>query len=190
MTSSRRLKPTLVTPRLILRPPIIDDLEAWSAYCGDPEVMRYNGGVKTRERVFADFRNSIPVWQQRGVHIFSVLLRDTGDWIGRVGPGWNPAWPGRELGWGLASKWWGHGYATEAAAACMEFVFDQLGWDEVTHTFKADHAVSRAVAVRLGSARRGEVSLPSPFGVRELWGQTRDEWQAHRVRLDALLREA
>ncbi|EGF92216.1 acetyltransferase [Asticcacaulis biprosthecium C19] len=183
-----RLRPTLVTPRLILRPPIIDDMPAWSAYCADPEVMRNNGGVKSRERVFTDFRNSIPLWRQHGVHIFSVLLRETGEWIGRVGPGWNPAWPGRELGWGLASRYWGRGYATEAATACLDFVFDRLAWEEVIHTFKPDHAVSRAVALRLGSMRRGEVNLPPPFddGVRELWCQTRDDWLRRRMRLDAV----
>ena len=28
---------------------------------------------------------------------------------------------------------WGQGYAFEAASACIDFAFDELGWDEVTH---------------------------------------------------------
>src|SRR5262249_51564292 len=40
--------PTLETERLILRPPIPDDLEAWVAFCADPEVTRFLGGVLDR----------------------------------------------------------------------------------------------------------------------------------------------
>ncbi len=38
----------LTTPRLLLRPPQAQDLDAWAAFSADPETMRYLGGVQGR----------------------------------------------------------------------------------------------------------------------------------------------
>ncbi|ESQ85578.1 hypothetical protein ABAC460_23565 [Asticcacaulis sp. AC460] len=174
------MTPVLETPRLILRPAVIADLEAWAAYGADPDVMRHNGGVRSREQVFTALRNSIAAWKREGFHGFSVIHRESGDWMGRVGPRRHDGLT--EVGWGLASRWWGQGYATEAAAACLDFVFDALGWDEVVHAVPPDHHASQSVARKLGSVRLDLVELPPPLGVRELWGQTREAW--HKARLD------
>lgn len=66
-------------------------------------------------------------WSLLGFGMFSVLERDTGRWVGRVGPLHPDGWPGDEVGWGIARGAWGRGYATEAAAAAMEWSFDILG---------------------------------------------------------------
>ena len=42
------------------------------------------------------------------------------------------------MGWGLSRDAWGKGYATEGAAACMDYAFDVLGWTEATATAVAD----------------------------------------------------
>ena len=41
--------PTLATERLILRPPVQADLDAWAACMGDEEAQRYLGGAQPRE---------------------------------------------------------------------------------------------------------------------------------------------
>ncbi len=51
------LGPTLDTPRLVLRPPTADDLEAWIALMGDAEATRYLGGPKPRS---VAWRSSLP----------------------------------------------------------------------------------------------------------------------------------
>ena len=46
-------------------------------------------------------------WSLCGFSMFSVTLRESGRWIGRIGP-WRPeGWPGTEIGWGLARDTWG-----------------------------------------------------------------------------------
>jgi RimJ/RimL family protein N-acetyltransferase len=77
---------------------------------------------------------------------------------------------------------WGRGYATEAAAATMEWAFDHLGWTEVIHCIDEANTASERVAERLGSRRLGRGRLPPPYADHEvvIWGQTREEWRARR----------
>jgi RimJ/RimL family protein N-acetyltransferase len=121
-------------------------------------------------------------WALTGVAMFSVLEKETGRWVGRLGP-WRPAdWPGPEVGWGIVREAWGRGYATEGATAAIDFAFDQLGWDEVIHCIDPDNFASQAVARRLGSANRGPGRLPAPYEDAriDIWGQSREQWRARK----------
>jgi len=42
-----------------------------------------------------------------------------------------PFEPRREIGWRLPVHTWGQGFATEAASAVLQYVFDKLGWPEI-----------------------------------------------------------
>jgi RimJ/RimL family protein N-acetyltransferase len=114
--------------------------------------------------------------------MFSVLEKSTGRWVGRVGP-WRPeGWPGPEIGWGLLRECWGRGYATEAAAATLDWAFDHLGWTHVIHSIDPDNTSSQQLALRLGSRLLGPGRLPPPHDTlpMEFWGQDRDAWRARR----------
>ena len=97
-----------------------------------------------------------------------------------MGPWYPEGWPGREVGWGLARHAWGKGYAMEGAAACMDFAFNQLGWDDVIHSIDPANEPSKALAAKLGSAPRGPGRLPEPFEnvPIDIWGQTREQWRS------------
>ncbi|MDB5423146.1 MAG: hypothetical protein JWQ29_562, partial [Phenylobacterium sp.] len=75
---------------------------------------------------------------------------------------------------------WGKGYATEGAAACMDYAFDVLGWTEAVHTIEPANVASQAVARRLGSTILRQARMPAPFEdlVLDVWGQTREQWRA------------
>jgi len=66
-------------------------------------------------------------WHLRGFVMFSVIARSTGRWVGRLGPRHPEGWPGPEIGSAIIRPCWGRGYATEGAAATMDWVFDVLG---------------------------------------------------------------
>jgi RimJ/RimL family protein N-acetyltransferase len=114
--------------------------------------------------------------------MFSVIEKATGRWIGRMGP-WQPeGWPGTEVGWSLVREAWGKGYATEGATACIDWAFDHLGWTEVIHCIAPENTASQAVARRLGSTYLREGHLPAPInGSCQLWGQTKEQWQARKT---------
>ncbi len=121
-------------------------------------------------------------WALKGFSMFSVIEKASGNWIGRLGP-WQPeGWPAAEVGWGLARECWGKGYATEGAAAAMDWAFDTLGWDDVIHCIDPANIGSIGVARRLGSINRGPTRMPPPFegAPVDAWGQTRTEWRGRR----------
>ncbi|MDB5468044.1 MAG: acetyltransferase [Phenylobacterium sp.] len=174
--------PTLETDRLILRQPQAEDFEAWAAFAADEETMRHIGGAQARSVAWRGICSVTGAWQIRGFSMFSVIEKATARWIGRMGP-WQPEdWPGTEVGWGLSREVWGKGYATEGAAACMDWAFDTLGWTEAIHTIEPANAASQAVARRLGSSILRQSRMPAPFEEMQVdvWGQTREQWLARR----------
>ncbi|MEJ8631058.1 GNAT family N-acetyltransferase [Sphingomonas sp. I4] len=179
--------PVLQTERLTLRPPSAEDFEAWAAFHTEEDTMRFLGGVQKRGAAWRNMCTMVGAWHVRGFAMFSVIERDTGRWVGRIGP-WQPeGWPGREVGWGIARAFAGRGYAYEAACAAMDYAVDTLGWDHVIHTIDPDNGGSIKLAQRLGSVNQGPVSLPAPledFRV-DAWGQSADQWRARRARTTA-----
>jgi RimJ/RimL family protein N-acetyltransferase len=176
------LGPTLETERLILRPPVAEDLDGFAEFAADEEVCRFLGGVQPRPLVWRAMCSMAGAWSLYGFAMFSVIEKETGRWVGRLGP-WRPeGWPGTEVGWGLLRSAWGKGYAVEGSIAAADWAFDNLGWTEVIHTINPENLASAAVARRLGSTNRGPGALPPPHaGVPiDIWGQTREEWRARR----------
>ena len=170
---------TIETPRLILRPPRLDDLDAWSAMMADEETARFIGGVAERSVCWRQLMSMIGSWHAHGFAMFSVVDKSTGRWVGRVGP-WQPEdWPGPEVGWAIVREWWGKGYAVEAASASMDWAFTELGWEQVIHSIAPANVASQRVAEKLGSRHLGPGRLPAPYTnvAVDLWGQTREEWR-------------
>jgi RimJ/RimL family protein N-acetyltransferase len=178
------LGPVLETERLILRPPIAEDLDGWTAFGADREATRFLGGPGPRPVAWRVLTSVAGSWALHGFGMFSVVEKASSRWIGRVGP-WRPeGWPGTEVGWGLLTDAQGRGYASEAAVASIDWAVDHLGWDEVIHTIDPDNSASIALAQRLGSTRRGPGRLPAPFEDRtiDVWGQSAAAWRERRRR--------
>jgi RimJ/RimL family protein N-acetyltransferase len=185
-TSHQQLKsidaPVLETARLILRLPTEEDFEGWAAFSADPETMRYLGGPQSREIAWRVLATMAGCWALRGFGMFSVIERQSGRWIGRVGP-WRPeGWPGNEVGWGILREFEGNGYAFEASVAAIDWAFDVLAWESVIHCVPEVNLRSRALAQRLGSTCQRLVVLPPPAGTEVwVWGQTREQWRARKA---------
>ncbi len=139
--------------------------------------MRYMGGPQVRAVAWRGFAMITGAWTILGFSMFSVIEKASGAWIGRLGPWMPEGWPGPEIGWGLARETWGRGFASEGAAATMDWAFDHLGWTEVIHPILAENTPSQAVARRLGSSFQGRTKLPVNDTEVDLWGQTRDQWR-------------
>lgn len=174
--------PTLQTTNLILRPLSGEDWEPWAKFAQDEESMRYLGGVQPRSVAWRSLCSLAGAWMVNGFSMFSLIERDTGRWVGRVGPHRPEGWPGAEIGWGVAREFAGRGYAYEAAVAAMDYAVDVLGWADIIHTIDPDNIRSIRLARRLGSVNRGRTALPPPFAAARVdaWGQTAEEWRARR----------
>jgi RimJ/RimL family protein N-acetyltransferase len=179
--------PTLTTERLILRPPTHADFDGFAEMSAEEDTMRFIGGVAPRDAAWRGMSMLSGSWPLLGYSMFSVLRRDTGEWIGRLGP-WRPgglegAWPGNEVGWGLKKSAAGQGFALEGATAAMDWAFDHLGWDHIIHCIDKENAPSIALALRLGSQReREDVAIPPPYEMHkvDIYGQSKAAWKARR----------
>lgn len=176
------LGPTLETSRLRLRPPSPDDLEAYTAFAADPVTARFLGGPQTRHEAWRSLATLIGAWSLRGYAMFSVIEKETGRWIGRVGPWYPEGWPGQEVGWGISADAQQKGYAREAAQAALDWAFEQLGWSEVIHCIDPLNLPSIALARSLGSSLvRTAVAAPAPLAATwDLYGQSRAAWRARK----------
>ncbi len=171
--------PVLETERLTLRPIAMEDFPRWAEMMADPEAARFLGGPQPAEVAWRGFMTMAGAWSLTGVSMFSVIERETGLWLGRIGP-WTPlGWPGTEVGWGLHPDARGRGYGVEAATATIDYAFDVLGWTDVIHCIDPDNTPSQRLAERVGSRNLGPTQLPRPFDAARVdrWGQGREQWR-------------
>ena len=169
----------LQTRRLLLRPPRLEDFDAWAGFLDDEVATTFIGGRQSRSMAWRTFMCMCGCWHMTGIAMFSVIEKATGKWVGRLGP-WHPeGWPQEEIGWGIAREHWGKGYASEGAAAAMDYAFYVLGWPEVIHCIHEDNEASKGVAKKLGSRLLRRVRMPEPYAhvPVDAWGQTREEWK-------------
>lgn len=147
----------LRTTRLVLRHWRRDDREPFAALNADPAVMEHFPAPLTGEESHALADRIEAGSDERGWGLWAVEVRESALFIGFVGL--NPATfdapftPAIEVGWRLAREHWGHGYATEAARAALEFGFVDLELDEIVSFTTHANARSRRVMERLGMRR-------------------------------------
>ena len=167
------------TERLILRLPQLADFDGYAELMDDAESARFVGGPLPRAAAWRKFLQLPGAWMIQGFAMFSVLDKASDEWLGQMGP-WRPeGWPGNEVGWAFRRSAWGHGYATEAAVAAIDWTFAELGWDDMIHCIDPANTPSQALAMRLGSRNLGSVHMPPPYedAQVEKWGQSRAEWR-------------
>jgi len=152
---------TLDCPRVSLRLFRESDLDAYAEMCGDADVMRFlgDGHTLTRAEAWRNMALLLGHWQLRGYGLWAVEERATGLLAGRVGC-WQPeGWPGLEIGWALRRRFWGRGYATEAALATLNYAFHTLKQAHVISLIDPNNSPSIAVALRLGMRMEGHTQI-------------------------------
>ncbi len=126
----------------------------FAAMNADPEVMRYFPGFATEAQTRAMVSTWRTQFEEQGWSNWAVELKDLGEFIGFIGLSVPrrqlPFSPCVEVGWRLARRFWGHGYATEGAKACLSVGFAKLGLTEIVSFTALTNLPSRAVMQRIG----------------------------------------
>jgi RimJ/RimL family protein N-acetyltransferase len=144
---------TLETKRLRLRPFTMDDVDAYYAgISSDADVMRYLPGGQPRQRsdshwVINYFRNHALL---HGFGVWAVEELAAGTLIGHAGLEYIPGVEKIEVAYTFAKAYWGRGYATEAAAASLEYGFESLNLPEVYGLAFPANTASQNVMRKIG----------------------------------------
>ena len=148
---------TLRTARLLLRQWRDDDVAAFAELSADPAVMRYLVPFADRAAMDAWVAAARTHWRDHGFGPWVVELPGEAPFIGVVGLS-NlrfalPFAPAVEAAWRLAHRYWGQGYAYEAARAAIDDGFGRRGLEEIVAFTVPANLASRRVMEKLGMTR-------------------------------------
>lgn len=176
----------LETERLRLREFTKSDWQAILAYQNDPLYLRYyHWTERTAEDVQAFLQMFLSYQKERPRRNYqlAVTLKTSGRLIGNCGVRVNdPDLREANIGYELASRYWGKGYATEAARAMLRFGFADLGMHRIWATTIAENIGSARVLEKLGmhlEARQREKEwIKDRWHDRLTYAILDHEWQA------------
>jgi RimJ/RimL family protein N-acetyltransferase len=142
----------LETERLTLREYRLDDIDAAAEMFGDPVHMRYYPHPFSRQESLEWIERNLTRYEDDGFGLWVVEPRDTGEFIGNVGLTIQVVDDVEEVevGWHITPSLWGHGYAPEAAAACRDYAFAELGMQRLIAITGVDNLPSQRVAEKIG----------------------------------------
>ncbi len=131
---------------------------------GDAEVMRFGDGIQSKEWIQNWIQERQKNYASRhGLGKWMVVVKESGEAIGYCGLAYLPDIAGRAeiaLGYRLARRFWGSGFATEAVSAMLEYAFNQLGVRRVVATIAPGNHRSIRVAKKIGMRYEKEVMFP------------------------------
>ncbi len=132
---------------------------------GDAAVMRYGDGVQSLTWTESWILRQQDSYQKLGYGNWAVINK-TGDLpgycIGYCGLSYADDLGGHPevaLGYRLARRYWGRGYASEAVAATIDYGFNALGLRRIVATIDLGNAASVRVAERAGMVYERNVML-------------------------------
>jgi ribosomal-protein-alanine N-acetyltransferase len=145
----------LETPRLHFRRFTLDDLQALAGLRSDPDVMKHVGSRRPEsiEEVQVVLNRVIAHWEQHGFAPFALIDTASGKLAGWCGLKYLEDTGEVEIAYGFAKAYWGNGLASEAAAAVMQYGFDQLRLDRIVAVVWPENIASVRVLEKLGMRR-------------------------------------
>lgn len=176
------------TDRLLLRQWKEEDRQPFSALNNDPLVMRYFPRTFTQAESDRFIDEQIKHLSLNDWGAWAVECLETGEFIGFVGfsrpAPWHPCAGNIDVGWRLGRRFWGHGYATEAARQALQVGFESIGFDQVVAFTSRCNLPSLSVMRKIGMQLDAEgflhprIENENPLRDHAVYRLSRTEWQA------------
>ena len=164
------------TERLRLRPYTVADEAAVFEMFADDAARRFYPEMVSLEKARSWIEWNLRNYAQYGFGLWAMELKASGEFAGDCGLTYQDVEEKSELeiGYHLAARHRGKGYATEAARACLDFGFRYTACASICSIVRPGNAASCAVAGRVHRARRefvknGHAAL--------LFYTTREDWE-------------
>ncbi len=176
--------PTLVTPRLILRPLTMRDAPDMYRYSRDPEVARYV--LWEPHASLSDTRSylrfALHQYREGEPGSWGMVLRSSGHVVGTIGfMSFDPENSILEVGYSMARDLWGHGLMAEALEPVLQEAFCALKVHRVEGQHATENPASGRVMEKCGMTHEGHLRRriynKGQYMDVELWGILREDWQ-------------
>ena len=156
----------LETRRLVVRSFTTSDVADYAALVADPEVMKFLGdGLPLEEaKARAYVEDCIENEDTLGFARYALVFRNSKEFIGFCG--YSPMDGYIDLGYRIARKHWGNGYASEAAQAVIRHGFERLGFERIVAIAYAENKRSIRVIEKLGFKFEGLDRLNGKAAIR------------------------
>lgn len=176
------------TERLILRQWRVADREPFAEMNADRRVMEFYPRPLTRPESDAMADRCQALIAEHGWGFWAAEMKTSHEFIGFVGlhrpTAELPFSPCVEIGWRLAARHWGRGFATEGARGALRIGLERLGLPEIVSFTSVHNVRSRAVMERLRMRDTAETfehpGIPIGSVLREhcLYRLSRSQWAA------------
>ncbi|MCL2717450.1 MAG: GNAT family N-acetyltransferase [Lachnospiraceae bacterium] len=150
----------LETERLTLRETTIDDVDEFYRIYSDPLItlhMPHLLNIDEEKAYAAEYIKTIYTFY--GYGIWTVVLRETGEVIGRAGIGWREGFHNPELGFIIARCHQRKGYAEEILRAIFILAKKELEFDTVQALIHPENIASINLCLKLGFIEEGSAYL-------------------------------
>ncbi|MBN1487424.1 MAG: GNAT family N-acetyltransferase [Anaerolineae bacterium] len=177
----------LTTTRLRLRPLEIADTAALYSYRSDPQVREFQVWEPQDEnevRAFIERNQSVVFNAPDTWYQLAITLKEDGTLIGDCGLNFSKDEGQIELGITLAPAYQGHGYATEALAGILDYVFMTLDKHRVYARIDPENTPSITLMKRLGMRKEGHlrecVWIKGEWADDVIYAILKQEWMASK----------
>jgi RimJ/RimL family protein N-acetyltransferase len=140
----------LETERLILRKFDRRDVGAVYAMRSDTDVMRFIREPQNRVETVKWLKLVSSHWKDEKIGFCAVIEKASNKFAGWCGLWRLKETQETEVGYAIARKFWGKGFATEAARRCVEYGFKELKVDKIVAVARPENTGSRRVMEKLG----------------------------------------
>ena len=173
-------KDHLESPRLTTRFLTKEDEEPWMEYCSDPVATRFTGIPGKTPTELARFMIEVGMkrYAEGRLGPQVLLSKETGEMVGMCALLVQEPNGKREIevGYHLLRRFWGKGYATEAAKLLRDYGFENGDMDSIISIIDPLNVASQAVALRNGM-RLSEREVEFKGNTYDIYRITRTEWE-------------
>jgi RimJ/RimL family protein N-acetyltransferase len=163
------------TPRLSIRYLGSGDEPFILELLNQPSFIRNIGdrGVRTLDDA-TDYIRKGPAasYEKFGFGLFHVALKDSGPPIGICGLLKRDTLDDVDIGFAYLERYWGQGYALEAAQAVMDFGWNTGGLKRIVAITATHNEASMRLLEKLGMRFEGVIKFPGAAGDTKLFGIT------------------
>lgn len=167
----------LETERLTLRELTDDDYAALYAVLADSDIMEHYPYTFDETRVRSWIQRNLRRYEEDGFGLWAVVLKETGEMIGDCGITMQNIHGTMlpEIGYHIRADRQRRGYASEAAARCIQYAFENHDFPAVYSYMKYTNIPSQRTAVKNGMKFIEEYPDPDNTYTR-VYRITREEW--------------